>query len=243
MKKQECIDHLQSKNVAHDPNMSAVELKATVRRHIGKNAKIEVVQIAEEAGHKVCFAPPRHSDFQPVELMWARIQGNVGCQHSNESTLQLVHQRPMAEFKALEEDGHKAVSGMIEKCSSVAQKFCDKMPADNEADAANEEEEGDADDGNGNAGDSGNEGGDEGDIFLEGVGQVASIQWCFCTANAGPMLLLFWVTWCTSQPHWTPQTGSRMVPCFNRSLPHTHRVASDACFSCKSLFHLWWRPL
>jgi len=194
MKKQECISHLQSKNVAHEANVSSVELKAIVRKHIEENVKIEIVRIAEEAGHKVCFAPPHHSDFQPIELTWARIKGNVGRQHSNESTLQLVCQRLMAEFKALEEDGHKAISGMIEKCSSIAQKFCEEIEADDEADEADEEEGDNADDDNSNAGDSGNEGGDEGDIFLEGVGQAASIQWHFCATNAGPMLQLFRVT-------------------------------------------------
>ena len=97
---------------------------------IAANEKIAIVKMAEEAGHKVLFTPPYHSDLQPIELLWALVKGRVGRQHNNETTLQLVYERLMAEFQAVERDGHSSVQGMIDKCAKVAKRFYDEMDID-----------------------------------------------------------------------------------------------------------------
>ena len=95
----------------------------------------QVVGLATEKGHKVLFTPPYHSDLQPIELVWARVKGNVGRQYSNESTLDLVYQRLLAEFQSLSV-AHNSVHGMIEKCTRVAEKFYNEIEED---DAVEEE--------------------------------------------------------------------------------------------------------
>jgi transposase len=146
MKKQQCAEFLASKGVEFDPSMSAVELKQLVKKYIDDNIPIEIIRLATEKGHKVLFTPPYHSDLQPIELVWARIKGNIGRQYNNESTLELVYQHLLAEFESLSV-AHDSVGGMIEKCATVAEKFHNEIPAD---DAAEEEMAGD--DGSDNSG-------------------------------------------------------------------------------------------
>jgi len=67
--------------------------------------------------------------------LWARVKGNVGRQYSNESTLDLVYQRLLAEFESLSV-AHNSVHGMIEKCTRVAEKFYNEIEED---DAVEEE--------------------------------------------------------------------------------------------------------
>ena len=93
MRKAECQAWLQSKGVEMEDNMSAMELKALVKKYITDNIDIEVVRLAKEAGHEILFTPPYHSDLQPIELVWAFVKGNVGRQYSNESTLDLVYRK------------------------------------------------------------------------------------------------------------------------------------------------------
>jgi hypothetical protein len=77
MKKQECINYLSFKAVIFDPAMSAVEMKQLIKQYITTHVKIEVEHLAEAGGHTVLFTPAYHSDLQPIELVWARVKGNV----------------------------------------------------------------------------------------------------------------------------------------------------------------------
>jgi transposase len=129
MKKQDCIDYLQQKNVPFQTTMHAVELKGLVRKYIQDNEKPQIIRLAEEAGHEVLFTPPNYSDLQPIELAWAYVKGNVGRQYSIETTLTIVHDRLMQEFTRLSND-HGAVLGMIDKCSTLAKKFLDEIVQD-----------------------------------------------------------------------------------------------------------------
>jgi hypothetical protein len=70
--------------------------------------------LAEEQGHQVLFTPPYHSDFQPIELVWALIKGNVGHQYNTNATLDIVYNRLMDEFRKLEESGQESIQMIIE---------------------------------------------------------------------------------------------------------------------------------
>jgi hypothetical protein len=119
MKKQECINYL-TQSIDFDPAMSAMEMKQLIKGYITTHVPIEIKWLAEAGGHTILFTPAYHSDLQPIELVWARVKGNVGRQYSNQSTLDLVYERLMHEFNVLEEDsGHASINGsMIEKCTS-----------------------------------------------------------------------------------------------------------------------------
>ena len=84
------------------------------------------MKMAEEQGHRVLFTPPYHSDLQPIELVWALVKGNVGCQYNAQTTLSLVYERLMAEFAKLEESGHHSIGKMVDKCAAVAQTMYDE---------------------------------------------------------------------------------------------------------------------
>lgn len=148
MKKQDCLDYLESVGVVVAENESALMLKSRVKDWISKNVPMEIEVLTEEAGHKLLFTPPYHSDLQPIELTWARVKGNVGRQYSVGSTLKIVHTRLMKEFEVLEQTGQEAIEKMIEKCAKIAKKFYDEMPRE-EADNDDDGDDDDSIDGNG----------------------------------------------------------------------------------------------
>ena len=99
MKKNECLEYLIENQIPHrSGQVSAVELKKLVRKHIKETEKPHVVQLAEQEGHKVLFTPPYHSDFQPIELVWAHIKGVVGRQYNIHTRLQDVLDRLDQQF-------------------------------------------------------------------------------------------------------------------------------------------------
>ena len=57
-------------------------LRSKVKEWINNNKPAETVCLGEEQGHKVLLTPPYHSDFHPIELVWALIKGNVGRQQN-----------------------------------------------------------------------------------------------------------------------------------------------------------------
>ena len=141
MKKAECATFLASKNIEVDPRWSAMELKRKVKEWVDDNIPMEVDRLANERGHQVVLTPPYHSDFQPIELVWALVKGNVGRQYSTNSTLEIVYQRLENEFTKLEKEGSKTVAGMIEKCAKIAKTFYDERDADVEEDVEEEDDE------------------------------------------------------------------------------------------------------
>jgi hypothetical protein len=114
MKKAELQQYLTENGVAWDAGDSAVMLRSKVKEWINNNEPAEIVRLAEEQGHQVLFTPPYHSDFQPIELVWALIKGNVGHQYNTNTTLDIVHNRLMDEFQKLEESGQESIQKMIE---------------------------------------------------------------------------------------------------------------------------------
>ena len=114
--------------------------KQLVKEWTEANIPIKIVQLAEEAGHRMLFTPPYHSDLQPIKLVWARIKGNIGRQYTTGTTLSMVYERMMHEFGKLEQDG-TPIGRMIEKCATIAQAFYDDMEEDNLEEEDDEEEE------------------------------------------------------------------------------------------------------
>ena len=79
--------------------------------------------MAEAKGHKVLLTPPYHSDFQPIELVWAKVKGNVGRMYDQNSNMKIVLARLKKEFTDLEEHGSASIQGMIDKCINVCEEF------------------------------------------------------------------------------------------------------------------------
>ena len=69
MKKSNCVKFLTRNNVEYDGRSSALVLKQQVKNYIETNIPIEIERLSMEAGHKVLFTPPYHSDLQLIELV------------------------------------------------------------------------------------------------------------------------------------------------------------------------------
>ena len=67
-------------------------LKSKAKEHFKSVEKFVVQVLAEAEGHRFLFTPPCHSDFQTIELLWAKLKGNIGRQHTSTTTMTLLKQ-------------------------------------------------------------------------------------------------------------------------------------------------------
>lgn len=128
MRKADIQNELQRLGVAYDEQATVKELRVILKNWINQNIKLEVCQIAEEKGHTVVFTPPHHSDFQPIELIWAIIKGNVGRQYDMNTTFAIVKERLDAEFCKLQTDqGKTSIEKCIKKALKIIESFYDEL--------------------------------------------------------------------------------------------------------------------
>ena len=83
---------------------------------------MEVLLLGSAKGHRVLFQPPHHSDLQPIELLWAKLKGNIGRKYDSETTMSTLKHRLDKEF----EDArlwYASVEGFIRKSTSIAADF------------------------------------------------------------------------------------------------------------------------
>ena len=84
--------------------------------------KMQCELLAEVGGHKVLFTPPCHSDFQPIELLWVKIKGNIERKYDSNTTMAVLKQRLDEEFEA-SYGWNEPIEGMIHKSTATAWKF------------------------------------------------------------------------------------------------------------------------
>ena len=148
LKKNELIEYMRDDaGLDVDPTKTAVELRKEAQDYVNETEKIAIVAMSQAFGHKVLFTPPYHSDLQPIELLWARVKGQVGRQYALGTTLDMVYLRLIDAFDEVEKTGHDAVNGMIEKCATLAQTFYDEMDCDDEVGNDDDEDDDDSSDG------------------------------------------------------------------------------------------------
>ena len=114
---------MNSHSVTFDNRLTVPLLQAKVKEYITVHIPRECEMLAKAAGHCVIYTPPYHSDLQPIELVWARVKGNVGRQYQHGVTLEQVLDRLVQEFETLEHEGHEAIGKMISKTTTLAQKM------------------------------------------------------------------------------------------------------------------------
>ena len=73
-----------------------------LRRWANENFLLAIVQLARAAGHYVLFTPPHFSDLQPIEILWVRVKGEIGCMYTRDTTLADVGRRLRRQFELLE---------------------------------------------------------------------------------------------------------------------------------------------
>ena len=79
-----------------------IVLWGRVNAYINKSFLPVVCQMAKDAGHEVIHSPPHYSDLQPIEIVWANVKGEVGRQHTTDTTFKEVLVRLEAAFAKLQ---------------------------------------------------------------------------------------------------------------------------------------------
>ena len=85
-----------------------------VKEYVQDHVHPTIGQMAIDHGHEVVFSPPHHLDLQPIELIWANVKGDVGCQYNIDTTMNQVLQRINNAFVNLKP---KTVQGCIDKAN------------------------------------------------------------------------------------------------------------------------------
>jgi transposase len=157
VKKELLQRYLESRNVHFEKNETVpmLRVKVKVRRKLDFSLCELVVKMH---GHQVLFTPPHHSDFQPIELLWAKIKGNIGRRYYKGITMSVLLQRLEEQFEYAKHDEFWAESmeGMIETSVLIAQSYYEQEmqedqdaedgEGDTESEAENEEEDTDTED-------------------------------------------------------------------------------------------------
>nr|CCA21786.1 predicted protein putative [Albugo laibachii Nc14] len=119
--------------------MAVLELKTRVHAHIPANIDFEVVRTTTEQELRVVFIPPYHSYLQPIEIPWARVEGNVGRKHTAKTALNDVVASLPVEFEYLRsdegqyrDDGRTHISAMIDATTAIVEILA-KEEFDNES--------------------------------------------------------------------------------------------------------------
>lgn len=76
-KKADIVSWLQSKNIPHNPSHTIAELLVIVKQHSSNYRTYELDELALQMGHEVVRLPPYHCQYNPLELIWAQVKGEV----------------------------------------------------------------------------------------------------------------------------------------------------------------------
>lgn len=76
-KKADIVTWLLNKNIPHNATQTRPELLNIVKEHKEKYRAYELDQIAYEMGHEVVRLPPYHCQYNPIELIWAQVKGQI----------------------------------------------------------------------------------------------------------------------------------------------------------------------
>lgn len=119
-----------SRNIPVDPTDTIPILKEKMKGALLKEKMICEI-LAEEQGHRVLFQPPCHSDFQPIELLWAKLKGNIGRKYDSNTTMAILKQRLDEEFEA-SFSWNESIEGMIHKTTKICKTFYKAVLAEEE---------------------------------------------------------------------------------------------------------------
>lgn len=94
-RKQEIQEWLQNNNISYQPYETKPELLQKVNQFRTQEKRYELDEIALERGHTVIRLPPYHCQYNPIELIWAKVKGEVADQNSTfrlADVERLIHQ-------------------------------------------------------------------------------------------------------------------------------------------------------
>lgn len=102
--KSQIILWLQEYNVSFKEHELLDTLRLKLKQQVIPSIQPYIVEIAESKGHKVLFQPPHHSDLQAIELIWAKVKGEVARKYDNATTFKDVEERLLDAFTKVTSD-------------------------------------------------------------------------------------------------------------------------------------------
>jgi len=101
-KKADILKWLAEKGIRHNPSHTVAELLSIVRQHKHKyERQYELDNLALQMGHEVVRLPPYHCQYNPIEMVWAQVKGEVAQKNT---TFKII------DIKKLLEDAVRNVS-------------------------------------------------------------------------------------------------------------------------------------
>ena len=92
-KKDQLQSWLREREIEFPEDARKAECWEIVKKHRNTNSEYVCDKKAKEAGHEVLRLPPYHSEFNPIELVWAQVKGYVAARntkHTLKETEQLL---------------------------------------------------------------------------------------------------------------------------------------------------------
>ncbi|PSN41732.1 hypothetical protein C0J52_25298 [Blattella germanica] len=81
-KKADIQNWLQIHGITYDPSVTRTELLKLIEPYKCREKSYELDRIANEMRHEVIRLPPYHCQYNPIELIWARVKGEVADRNS-----------------------------------------------------------------------------------------------------------------------------------------------------------------
>lgn len=81
-RKAEVQKWLEKKCIPYSPVETLCELREKVKMAIPKEKKYKLDEVALQMGHEVVRLPPYHCQYNPIELIWAQVKGEVAKKNS-----------------------------------------------------------------------------------------------------------------------------------------------------------------
>lgn len=124
-KKAALIAFCDSRNIPVASTDTVPMLRAKVKEQVQSKEKLLVELFAEAEGHHVLFTPLCYSDFQPMELLWANVKGNIGGQYNSFTTTMAVLKQRLDEELEISMKWNEVVSDFIRKSTATARNHFD----------------------------------------------------------------------------------------------------------------------
>ena len=124
-KKEDYIAYCNSRHIVIESTDTIPILKMKMKAKL-QEEKMMCELLAEAQGHRVLFTPPCHSDFQPIELLWAKLKGNIGRKYESNTTMAILKKRLDEEFQAAQ-GWNQSIEGMIYRTTMICKSFYDTL--------------------------------------------------------------------------------------------------------------------
>lgn len=101
---------LKNKNIEFSPQERLSELRERVKQLILTYKRYELDEIALEKGHEVIRLPPYHCQYNPIELIWAQVKGEVAKKNNTFKMADVENLAHAAMDAVTQEDWQKCVA-------------------------------------------------------------------------------------------------------------------------------------